>query len=149
MGLIGIVISSELNSDDDDNLIDLTIETGGYVTTVPLLSSPGIDSVPVENDYVACISHPGGDSLTAVGIGDPVKRDDLKPGEILIYSRDARGVLKASIKLDSEGGMLITTEKSALELKPDGSAAMSNDFGSVDLETSGRVSINGSLTVEP
>ena len=133
MGRLGFVISVEPNTEDGEDVRDVKIDIGGGESLrVPLLTTPGIDAVPLPGDYVATISNPGDSGESAVAFADGSVDSLAQGGEIRLAGRKADHVVVSEVWI-----------------RGDGSVRVQNDNGFFELETGGRVNINGNLTVEP
>lgn len=133
MGRIAKLLSFVRVIRNSVKLSDVKVDTGGNIpTTGEHFAPPGDDSFPLPTDYVFMggNSRTGGES--ALGYVDPINDPVAQEGDKRIYARDP------------------ATGLAVVEwwLKSDGSGVMSNASGSIALQASGNVVING-VTITP
>jgi hypothetical protein len=92
---------------------------GGDNRTLEHFADPGDDSFPLPQDFVAAIDQEGSGRGSAVGYIDPLNEQKAEAGDKRIYARDpATGAQVGEVWL-----------------KSDGSVTLSNDSGSMVLES--------------
>lgn len=107
MGRVAVSLDIE-RIEGDDNYTLAKVDLGGNNVISPeLYTSPGIDSAPMDGDYVATSSAPGNSGQSAVGTIDPVNGGVAGKGEIRVYARDEDGNTIVAIYLKKNGEILI------------------------------------------
>ena len=99
---------------------------GGAPIFCEHFSSPGDDGFPLPGDYPLLVRINRAGGLMVAGYVDPANQQKAKAGEKRVYARD------------NAGGEVVE-----LWLKSDGSAILTNDIGSFELQAGGNVIING------
>lgn len=129
MGRIGRVIDIENNTSDGDNVRDVKIDIGGGQNLLaPLLQSSGVDAPPLPDDYVATVTHPGDNNETAAAFVDPSSELKSEKGEFRAFGRDAT-----------------KTQKNEVHLKGDGTVSVNNDLGTLEIQPTGLITLNGKV----
>jgi len=110
----------------------LTVDAGsGASKQADLYLPPGVDAMPQPGDLVVLVNAVGNDGPVVVAVLDGITPDD-EAGWVRLYSRDSDGAAIAWVRL-----------------KGDGSLELANDNGTIEMDASGIVSINGNLEVLP
>lgn len=123
MGLIGRLLSYAFTQTGADIKLD---PGGGENRTAEHFQPANMASRPLPEDYVVTVPVPGAGRVAVVAFVDPGAPDDLAPGDAMLYARDSNGARSVSVRLDS-----------------DGTLTAQNGGGSLTLEASGNVIING------
>lgn len=132
MGRIGIVRLFERIIRGAATGSEVTVDTGGGENIRSVhFGSLGDDTQPVVGDYAVTVEGPGTGRELVIAYADPLVTPIAGPGEKRIYSRTASGALVA-----------------AIWLKADGSITIDNPSGSIVLDQSGTVTINGVMTID-
>jgi len=103
---------------------------GGFNITSTHFADPGDDSYPLENDLIMLSDVTGEGRQDVVGYMDPKNSPKALKGDKRIYGRDGNGNFVNEVWLKNDGSILI-----------------SNGLGSIELDSSGTVTING-VTVD-
>lgn len=132
MGLKGFickVLSFSHTTENGDKVSEVTVDPGGGANISGVNYSPaGDDSQPLPEDFAVAVPIDGTGVNTIVGYLDINNDQKSGAGEKRIYARDANG-----------------NSVVELWLKNDGSVVLSNDNGSVELKTNGKVEANGAI----
>lgn len=129
MGIEAKIKSIEIKNEDSINKIYLTCEAKFGHNIQALLYNPAGDySIPLPDDFVTLIEIPG--SGNYIAIGNLNNQSGISKGEKKLYSRNAGGIEKASIKLDSDGKITIDTD----------------DI--IDINAGGNIKIDGTTDIE-
>jgi hypothetical protein len=125
MGILGDVVEFSRSVTDGQQTPECKVDLGGGdAVTAGHFSAPGDDSPPLPSD-VACLSDgTGTGAADIVGYQDPFTPPVAGPGEKRIYSRSAVGVVAVEVWL-----------------RTDGSLVLKNNLGSIELASSGDVTI--------
>lgn len=99
---------------------------GGNIVTAVHYSPPGDDAHPLAGDFAILVEGGGQGNWIAVGFIDPQLAPSAGPGEKIVYSRSAPGVIASKIHLKADGSVVI------------------ND--AVTITSSGAVQANGEVT---
>lgn len=127
MGVIAKILSFTRTVKSGENAADVKADPGGGDNlTGEHFSSPGDDSHPLENDTVFLVDTVGDGNKNAVGYMDTKNIPKSDVGEKRIYARDGSGAMVAEIWLKKTGSIVID-----------------NGSGSVELEPSGDINLNG------
>jgi|SRR5688572_9283445 len=102
--MIGEVLSFERVDGIDETKVDLG---GGDVRTAQHFAPAGVDSVPLPGDKAALEDSVGSGNVQTTGYHDPRNEGVAEPGEHRLYSRDAQGVVRASVWLKNDGTIVI------------------------------------------
>jgi hypothetical protein len=133
MGRIAFVVSFERNNEDGENIADVKVDVGGGdVLLVEHFTPPGYDGVPLDGDYVATTSFPGGGEEVAVAYVDADNEPVAGAGEVRLYARDSTAAVVAHVYV-----------------KADGSIEISNDSGTMTLGADGKFNVNNNFEVDP
>lgn len=125
-------------------LSDVQVSPGnGANITAEHFSSPGDDSYPLPNDYVALNTDEGTGRETAIGYLDPANAQLAAPGEKRIYSRSTAGQAVAHVHLFNDGRAVMYNDAASVTIQPDGAIIVINSNGSITLQAGGDVNING------
>jgi hypothetical protein len=126
MGLIAKVIKSAVNE-----VWEITSEIWPkFNKRSRFVGTPGIQGIPLEDDE--CILITIGDDLTKTVFIGTFHKEDIKPGEIQMYSRDSNGDLIARVYCDKDGNIFLE-----------------NASGFAKLLDTGQWNVNDNLTVDP
>lgn len=103
MGRVAFSIDIE-RVEDDEKITLVKIDLGGNNVISPeFYTSPGVDSAPMDGDYVATSSAPGNSGQSAVGTIDPINGGVAGKGEVRLYARDEDGNTIIALYLKSDG----------------------------------------------
>lgn len=140
MGRIGLVAKYEAVTDPMaplEHVDEVTIDIGGgSLLTVEHMAPSGDDSPPLPNDYVVTVEHVGKGREAAVGYADGINAGVAAAGEVRRYARTPAGVTIAQFHMKGDGSITISM----------GSPVV---LGEIKMLATGKVNINGHLTVEP
>lgn len=127
MGLISVVKQFARVTLDGAFRALITHDPGNLASTDAEYYGPsGDDSPPLPEDFVLLVESEGAGRQNAAGIMDTRNEGTAEPGEVRRYARDPDGAIVATIWL-----------------KGDGTIAISNDGGTIEMAPSGDVTING------
>lgn len=145
MGRVGRLIQSAIGK-----FIVQTVEVyAGVNLSAETFAASGDDSPPLPADRIVLVQVDGTGNFAAVGT--LVQSQGAKPGEKIMYSRDAGGEVKAVLKLLNDGKVVLSTP-AAVEVKNDGDVAV-KAAGTASVEasevttTADKITINGAQTV--
>ena len=131
MGLIALVQKVIRTERHEAKITDIQVDPGGGASFVgENYGAPGDDYTPLLTDYAATMGVAGSGRSVIVGYLDPKNADITEPGERRIYSRNSEGVIQAEFWLKSDGSVIVT-----------------NEGGSLTLESNGNVTVTGNLSV--
>lgn len=138
MGRIGRMIQTAI-----EKFIVQTVETyAGVNITADTFAPSGDDSPPLAEDRIVLVQVDGTGHFVAVGV--LTESQGAKPGEKILFSRDADGNVRASVRLLGDGTVAISatdangTEQSALTVGGDGSVKIQDkDGNTVESSSSG------------
>lgn len=123
-------------------IYDVKCDTGDdNPVTARHYQPPGYAASPLVGDYAALVE--AGGEYIAVAFIDPKIAPETAPGEVLIYSRSAPGVIAASALLKADGSIIFNEH---VTIAPDGSISTdgSGSFAG-DVSTDGSVTVGGSI----
>lgn len=162
MGRINKILSFVRSAVGAAKVSNVKVDPGGGANrTAQHFAPAGDDSHPLPDDYAATIPVQRTGSEVAVGYVDPKNEQKAQPGEKRIYARDpsdgsvvvevwlkntgeaATANENGSATLRPDGGSVITTPKSTLDAKADGSIKGVNSNGSFELQAGGNFVVNG------
>ncbi len=104
MGLIAKTIKSAI-----DGVWEITSELWpDFNKKARLVSSPGIQGIPLEDDE--CILIRIGSDMSKTAFIGTFHKEDIEPGEVIVYSRDANGDLIAKVYCDKDGNVTINAD---------------------------------------
>lgn len=107
MGVLATIVNSETG---DFNEIVQTVESHyGENKYCDQFSPSGEDAPPLKDDLVVLVDIEGTGNMASVGV--LTKSQGAKPGEKIIYGRDANGNVTSKIYLHNDGSISIETEK--------------------------------------
>jgi hypothetical protein len=117
MGRVGVLEKTE--TDDDTKTNELTVETRSeYNQLADLFSSSGDDSPPLKDDRIILVKVDGTGKYAAVGVLSISQ--GAKPGERIIYARDADANIVSRISMLNDGSVALESdEKIAIKTKKD------------------------------
>lgn len=143
MGRLARVLESIKGLLGADNVTDIKSDPGGNANVTGFhLSSPGDDSLPLNQDITILVPIPGSGRDAAIAYADPKNSLQSEPGEKRIYSRDADGVQVAAIKLSKDGKILVSNSGGgSIELQPGGDIVLNG----VTIDTNGNIETGGNL----
>ena len=125
MGLIAKTIKSAI-----DEVLEITSELWpDFNKKSRFVSSPGIQGIPLEDDE--CILVRVGTDLSKTVFIGTFHKEDIEPGEVIVYSRDGNGNLIAKVYCDKDGNIFLQ-----------------NDNGFAKLLSNGQWNVNDNLTVD-
>lgn len=143
MGLITKLLSFSRTTPNGANTPEVKVDSGGGVThQSELFQTANIDSVPLPGDYVATVRVQRKGGEVAVGVIDPNQDATAEGGEFRAYSRDDTQEL-AQIHIKNDASILLENDSVEVTLLADGSAAIINSGGGIQLLPDGTVDING------
>jgi hypothetical protein len=105
--MIGEVLSFERVDGIDETKVDLG---GGDVRTAQHFAPAGVDSVPLPGDKAALEDSVGAGNVQTTGYHDTKNEGVAVGGEHRVYSRDAQGVVRASVWLKNDGSIVIEAD---------------------------------------
>lgn len=105
MGLIGKVIKTAF-----EDFIEITsnVLAPKYDRVARYSGTPGIVGIPLKDDDSIIIQI--GDDLSKMVFIGTLQNQDIAKGEVLIYSRDSDGNLKAKVYCDKDGNVTINDD---------------------------------------
>jgi hypothetical protein len=107
MGRVGALVKCETDNDSKTN--ELTVETRSeYNQLADLFSSSGDDSPPLEDDRIILVKVDGTGKFAAVGVLSISQ--GAKPGERIIYARDADANLVSKISMLDDGSVALEAD---------------------------------------
>ena len=110
MGLIAIVRSAARELRNSVSRLVVKSDSAGNVTSSPIsFQAAGDDATPLPSDAVFTDESQGNGRPVALGFVDVKLAGVTSPGEKRIYARDAGGALVASIHLQNNGEITITS----------------------------------------
>lgn len=138
---------------------------GGDVLTAEHYQPSGDDAQPLPKDFAVAVPSAGSGREVVVAFLDPANAGDAGPGERRIYARDSEGVPVCEVWLKStgevlvsndngsatlrpDGGTIVETPESTLDVAADGSVTVENESGTMVLTSSGDVEVSENLIVE-
>lgn len=143
MNLIGIIRGIVRSTRRSANVTRVQADPGaGNNLSADIYGPSGDDSQPLPGDYVAMLRLPGQNRFVSVGVIDPMNTDQSLPGEKRLYSRDGDGVIVASLWLKNDGSVLLTNDNGSLELQSSGDIIANT----VTIDTSGNITTSGTIT---
>lgn len=143
MGRTGTVLSFEKRTDEGVKFAEVKVDIGGGdVVTAVYMPPLGESDWPFPGDDAALIQAPGTGNWICVGFNDPtLEQPASAPGEKVVFSRLAPGVIAAKMVLKTNGDVVfndnITLKKATgtLEVNGDVVAAAALPATSVGLLT--------------
>jgi hypothetical protein len=135
-----------------EKFVTLTAEVWKGFNRNELLYTPsGDDSPPCAGDQIILVKVDGTGKYAAVGVLDVSQ--GAKPGEKILYCRDADGAVKAKIsmlndgtvKIEAEGDVSVDT-KGAHSVAADGDASVDTK-GAYNVSAAGDISVSGEKNV--
>jgi hypothetical protein len=128
VGRIGEVLTFRRIEDERGNVAEVTVDIGdpNNPVTAEVYLPPGSDEHPLPGDEAFLIEGPGTGNWIAVGFADTKLAGTAEPGERIIFSRSAPGVIAAKIHLKADGSVVVN--------------------GTVTISPSGAVSADGEVT---
>jgi hypothetical protein len=107
MGRIGALLKCE--TDDDSKTNELTVETRSeYNQLANLFSASGEDSPPLKDDRIILVKVDGTGKYAAVGVLSISQ--GAKPGERIIYARDADANIVSKISMLNDGSIALACD---------------------------------------
>jgi hypothetical protein len=115
VGRIGEVLSFRRFEDERGHMTEVQVDLGGGDTvTAEVFLGPGNDEQPLPGDWAFLLEGPGTGEWIAVGFADTQLTGTAGPGERIIFSRSAPGVMAAKIHLKADGSIDINDGKAVL-----------------------------------
>ncbi len=144
MGLIGRVLSfSRVTDENGSKLDEVEFDPGGGPNlTGNHFSSPGDDSQPLPDDYLATVPGPRSGGRDAVGYMDVKNEGVAGPGEKRIYARSVGGTIVAEVYLKSDGSVIIKNDLGGVMLFSTGDILANN----VLIDVLGNITTAGIIT---
>jgi len=120
MGIIAKVISSEIVDREGEKTINLTVDMGGGDTdNVEFFCPPGLDSCPMQDDYVLILGE------SATGCIDNASNEKTD-GSTRLYARNSQKRVVGEVMIS-----------------PDGKIEIKNSKSSISLDSAGKIKIGG------
>lgn len=144
MGRLGKLLSFLRTTRNGSNVSDAKVDTGGgFNLTLEHFSPAGEDAHPLPGDYVAILPIQATGRGVAVAYADPNNEQTAQPGEKRIYARDSSGAFVVELWLKADGSAVLTNGFGTVTLSADGAISGSNSNGSFELESGGDFVVNG------
>ena len=107
MGVLATIVNSETG--DFNEIVQTGEPHYGENKYCDQFSPSGEDAPPLKDDLVVLVDIEGTGNMASVGV--LTKSQGAKPGEKIIYGRDANGNVTSKIYLHNDGSISIETEK--------------------------------------
>ena len=115
MGQLGIIEAIKKTVKQGVQYLESQISLGGSQRkTVSIMLPPGEDSQPLPKDYAAIIETGKSGQSVALGFIDSKNPIMAAPGEKIFYARNGSGSVVCSIKLKSDGTIILNSEEITL-----------------------------------
>jgi hypothetical protein len=123
---IAEVLSFRRVVDENGNAAEVQCDLGGGdIVTAEVFLPPGSDEQPLPGDFAFLVEGPGTGNWVATGFIDPLLAGTAGPGERVLFSRSAPGVIASKIHLKADG--TIDINDGAVVLGIDGTLTVTND----------------------
>jgi hypothetical protein len=107
MGL-KVVESTKRITEAGEEFTDVAVEGGGGLDdTATHGQPPGVDALPLPDDYAITVEDVGTGNVLAVGYIDPDNKGTAVAGEFRVYARNSSGAVVCDVHLKADGTVVV------------------------------------------